>query len=338
MKYDNYTKYGIHNESERQVLTAYSSILVLSSLIGDSLILIGSLRYNAIKLHKVMAVFIQYIAAADLLVSIFRILPGAVSLAADGDIGNILGNSLCSLGYVATYSFGGAANLLISALALAKLLIVKFPFRALHFPRKYAHLVSFAILVCSMSFPTMALIKDKNGVYFSFLVYNCDYSCSELVWTSFEYAAFCITIGVIGIIASATTIVSSVMLLILARRITERDPGGLQWPGIMVVLLTATFYCLTVLPCAVYYMCDKFVSEQTSGAFHVYFYRYVCYVVLLNTVSNFYIYILTLSSFREFLKSRIRVVSGMLVRWSVPNDDQLGTHRTERQRLLSRVK
>ena len=74
MKYENYTLYGIHNKTERQLLVGYKSLIATSCLIGHTLILVGSLRYKAIKLHKILVIFIQYIAVADLLVTVFNIL------------------------------------------------------------------------------------------------------------------------------------------------------------------------------------------------------------------------------------------------------------------------
>ena len=79
MKYDNYTLYGIHSKTERGLLIGYNSFVIISTVIGDTLILIGSLRYNAIKLHKILVTFIQHIAVVDLLLVVFTIVPVAVS-------------------------------------------------------------------------------------------------------------------------------------------------------------------------------------------------------------------------------------------------------------------
>ena len=92
MRHDNYTLYGIQDRTERQLLIGYRSLISVSSLIGDTLILVGSLRYSAIKLHKILVIFIQHIAVADLLFVTFGVVPGAVSLAANDWI---LGEVMC---------------------------------------------------------------------------------------------------------------------------------------------------------------------------------------------------------------------------------------------------
>ena len=67
MKHDNHTLHGIHDKTERQLLIGYNFLISISCLIGDMLNLIGSLRYKAIKLHKVLVIFIQYLSVNDML-------------------------------------------------------------------------------------------------------------------------------------------------------------------------------------------------------------------------------------------------------------------------------
>ena len=70
-KYDNYTLYGIHSKTDRQLLSVYCSLVFLSSLIGDTLILVGSLCYRAIRLHRLLVVFIQYMALFALVMIVY---------------------------------------------------------------------------------------------------------------------------------------------------------------------------------------------------------------------------------------------------------------------------
>ena len=324
MKYDNYTKYGIHDKAERYALSGYMFLIVLSSVIGDTLILIGSMRYNAIKLHKIMVVFIQYIAIADLVCSIFRVLPGAVSLVANGWI---FGDFLCSATFFVAYSFAGASFFLISALTFAKLIIVKYPFRAVNFSKKHGHLATLGMFAFWCCFGVICIVGEK-GIYFSYMSYNCDYfSLNSKVHHVARVVA-----GAIGLISTTITIVNSAMLLYLAKKVADRRTGGLQWQGVRTVLLTVAAYAIATVPLAVYLI--EFTETQphtTANKFH----RFVMFIFYLNIVSNFYIYTISLTSFREFLKSRIRVVADYIVRFFFSNGDQPTAHRgTERQRLL----
>ena len=315
MKYDNYTRYGIHDKTERYLLSAYTSFIFLSSVIGDTLILIGSMKYNAIKLHKIMVVFIRYMAVGDLVISIFRVLPGAVSLIANDWI---FGNILCSASFFMTCIFGGTCCCLISALAFAKFLIVKYPFRAVHFSRKVGHLTTLVIWAIWSCIGVVEIYE--RGAFFSYMSYNCDY------FNNNRYSiAFGVILGGVGIIATAITIVSSLMLLFLAKKIADRRTGGLQWQGVRTVLLTVVVYVLATVPFAV----SLLESTKTQARYDVRFAEYIAY---LNTISNFYIYTISVTGFRDFLKSRIRIAVTLIGRCFVPKP--VAMQERERERLL----
>ena len=329
MKYDNYTKYGIHDKAERYVLSGYMFLIVLSSVIGDTLILIGSIRYNAIKLHKIMVVFIQYIAVADLVCSIFRVLPGAVSLVANGWI---FGDFLCSATFIMMFIFAGTGFLLISALTFSKFMIIKYPFRAVHFSKKHGHLATLGMFAFWCCFGVIYIV-DGTSAYFSYLGYNSSLYPSL---NSKVYYIACVVVGAICLISITITIVNSAMLLYLAKKVADRGTRGLQWQGVRTVLLTVAAYAISNVPLAVYFIVLPGSQPQTAASFYYKFQRFAGFIVDLNIVSNFYIYTISLTSFREFLKSRIRVVADYIVRCFVPNGDQPTAHRgTERQRLLT---
>ena len=65
--YSNYTQFGIKNESERYLYACWISLVVLSSLFGDSLILIASTKYKAFKLNKMTVALIQHMSVNDLI-------------------------------------------------------------------------------------------------------------------------------------------------------------------------------------------------------------------------------------------------------------------------------
>ena len=310
MKYENYTLYGIHNKTERQLLVGYKSLITISCLIGDTIILVGSLRYKAIKLHKILVIFIQYIAVADLLVTVFNILPGAVSLAANGWI---LGDIVCYLGFLMNVGSAAAISFLMSALALSKMLIVKYPLKAILFSRKAAHLSACSMWVYSFIFPVIAIVNDRSGVYFSYMVYNCDYSSSRLAPAT--RAAFSIVVGISLFTSTAVTVVSSVVLVVLAKRVADRGPGGLQWQGVLTVLLTVMVHTLINLPLSIFYLIQHYCNT-------FYLYRYGWYIAILGVVVNFYIFTLTLTSFREFLKSGMRMLAAPLMICSTAREDE----------------
>ena len=324
MKYNNYTLYGIHDRTERQLLVGYKSFISISSLIGDMLILVGSMRYKAIKLHEILVIFIQHFAVADLLLTGLSILPGAVSLAANEWI---LGEVICYLSYFANMNGAVVICQLISALALSKMLIVKYPLRAIHFSGKAAHLAACGMWACSLIFPVAAIARDESGVYFSYLVYGCDYDCSFDVWSPAGCVIYSVAVGIFVLSCTAVTVVSSVMLIVEARRVAERVPGGLKWQGVITVLLTVSVHITIALPLAIIYSIQYFADSP-------YLYKTGWFIAILGVMANFYIFTLTLSSFREFLKSGIKKILAPLMKCCTADGDGRSVEEGERRRLL----
>ena len=181
------------------------------------------------------------------------------------------------------------------------------------------HVSSFCILVaCTVFVAVVLALNGQNGMYFSYLDYNCDYFLNEEVWTRAKYLVLCTTIGLAVLINVIITTFSSVMLLIEAKRAAARREQDLQWQGVTAVVLTAAIFGFTLLMVAAYYICNKFVTGRSDVQEHVVrYYRYMWYLTYVNTVTNFYIFTLTLSSFREFLKSSIKAMVVMVTDVSV---------------------
>ena len=54
-------KFGLHNNAERYTWAAYQLFVLLSSLIGDTLILAASFQKDAFKINKLIITVIQHI-------------------------------------------------------------------------------------------------------------------------------------------------------------------------------------------------------------------------------------------------------------------------------------
>ena len=296
-KTDNYTLYGIHSKTERSLLAGYCSFLFTSSLIGDILVLIGSSeRYHAIKLHKILVVFVQNIAIADIVVSLFRVIPCAVSLIADRWV---FGDVFCHVSFFGSLSTIGSHFGLMSGFALAKLLIVKFPLRALAWPQKGAYITTGIIWSVWTLITLLVDIFGRSGVYFSYYSYSCEKMWSPSLQAKSWLEVFHVTLGITLLTSTLVTIVSSVILLAVAKRAIDR----LQWRGVAAVLLTVGVYILTVLPLALYFLISTFVSRGNLAELQFFLYRFASFFGLVSVTSNFYIYVATFPSFRVLLKN-----------------------------------
>ena len=123
---NNKTYWAIHSDTERGVLTVWMMTVFLTSLVGDSLVLLGTTKYNAIKQHKITVSFLQHLAVCDLLQALFVVFPTALALAADKWI---LGSFLCHVQNFLSYIGVLVTWLLTLAMSVFKLVIIKFPLR-----------------------------------------------------------------------------------------------------------------------------------------------------------------------------------------------------------------
>ena len=300
--YSNKTLYGIDNETVRYSFAGWYIFVLLSSVIGDTTILVSSIKYRAIRLHKLIVVIIRHIAACDLLVTLFSvgIIPTVVSLIADKWV---LGAPLCYILPIFSYYFVPVGILLICSMTAFKLLILNYPLRIASWSVKRAHKVCATIWVSMLILPSVPLIIDYKDIYFSYRTYDCDFGYTAAVWTWLRPIISTIFLLLPNVFVGATT----VCLLITAHKVARRGRENLKWQGITTTILVALVYCTSVLPYSIYHFAGSNVKNQESF-FHNGYFRFAVSCLYLNTISNFYIYCLTVSSFREFLWSRIKLL------------------------------
>ena len=300
-QYSNGTIYGIQKDGLRYTWAGYFLFVLASSLVGDTTILIASIKYRAIKLHRVIIVIIQHLAVCDLMVSVTDVLPKLITIIKSKWV---LGDFLSYLTPHATYYFNVASICLICTMTSCKLLLLKYPLRFGTASSKKAHIFCVASWSTALVLPIMTLIIDRKDVYFSYRSYQWGFGFSADIWQWLRPTLTLLLVFIPNCLVVATTI----WLLVIAKRIARRSREHLKWQGIMTTLLTAIVYCVSFLPTLVYRVGE---SKVSSSFFHTTFFRIALSFLNLNTISNFYIYSLTVYSFRDFIKSRLQFHSRM---------------------------
>ena len=125
-RYNNQTALGIKSDAARYAWVVYHLFVLISSLVGDTAILIASLKYRAINLKKAIVVIIHHIAICDLMVTTTNVIPKFVSLITNEWM---FGSFLCHFTVYTGYYFNVASMLLICNMTTSKLLLVKYPLR-----------------------------------------------------------------------------------------------------------------------------------------------------------------------------------------------------------------
>ena len=294
------TVYGIKSDAVRHLWAGYFVFVLLSSLIGDTTILIASIKYRAFKLHKVIVVIIQHIAVCDLIVTATYTAPRAISLFADRWV---LGDTLCYAYAYIKYFFNQAGILLICTMTTTKLFMVKHPLQSRTWSAKRGQLICSISWVLSLMLPIVSsVIIDVSDITFDYRSYTCDFGFTAEIW---NWLAPALTTA-FSVFPNCLVVVTTVKLLITAKGLAGRQRESLKWQGIVTTIATSIVYGISVLPYAVYRILDPIMPSTEPGSFFkIHYFRVALTFLSLNTISNIYIYSLTVSSFRKFLGKKL---------------------------------
>ncbi|KAL5261484.1 hypothetical protein ACHWQZ_G007261 [Mnemiopsis leidyi] len=295
--YSNNSTMRITNPIERYTWATYFILIITLSLIGDTLILIASSsKYKAIQLHKVIVTIMQHMAVCDILTALAA-LYGPVAMIADGEV---LGKVACYLSTFIVYLSFPTSFLLISAITTTKMWLVKYPLHCSGWSTRRSHVICVACWLFAATVDVAMVIVDKDDISFKYKGYKCDYHFSARIWKWLRPVLTIFT----SLLPSIVAVIATLMLLLEARKVAKRGRGTLRWQGMTTVILTAVFYCLSIFPFSVYLIAGPHVTQEPTGWFHLQFYRCAWSILILSVVSNFYIYLLTVTSFRDFVLRR----------------------------------
>ena len=301
--YSNKTIYGIQNDAVKYTWIAYFLFVIVSSLIGDTLILVASIKYRSIKLHSFIVACIQHIAVCDLMVSITTVLPKMVSLFAGGWV---LGKVPCAIGpFIMIYPIT-VSLLLICLMTTSKLFVLKFPTKSNSLTSKRGHMACASVWFFATNIPVILFLVDKNDIYFDYRVYNCQYGFSSDMWTWLRILLSLLNFIIPNLLVIAST-VPLMLYLLRARTVARRSRGAMRWQGILTTVITAAVYSISALPYAVYQLREN-GSKDPNG----FYLRLTSSLLFLNTVSNFYICLFTVPSFRLFVRTNMQTYTSDL--------------------------
>ena len=296
LKYGNRTAYGISSDGRRHTWAAYLLFVTLSSLIGDTTILISSIRYRAIKLHAITIVIIQHIAFSDLMVVLTDVLPKLISVINQRWV---FGTFMCQIAPAPRLYFVTVGLFLVGAMTTSKMLLLKYPLRFGSFARDKKNVICSVCWVAALASPGVNILLQDKITYFSYRGYQCDFTSSSpsIHWIKLVFPILLI------FIPASVVLVTSICIIMDARKVARRYQDKLRWQGTMATLMTAFLYMVSVLPHVLFRIVERFSSEEDNSFMFKQFNRLAISFHYINTISNFYIYCMTVASFRKFLVS-----------------------------------
>ena len=271
---------------------------------GDTLILVASFHKDAFKVNTSILITIQHIAVCDLTMAIFVVLPGAVSLLANSWI---LGYEICYTSVIMAQLLGAAGPYLVVLMTVRKLLQLKHPLRS--WSNTKTQLVCGTIWIYAVVVTVTGIFVYDYVPLFNYITYNCnpllESRDSSTDFRNYLVLAQNIFVNVSPILVIIATTIPTIKYLMKAMRAAKRVQGDRPWRGALTVGLTALIYCISNTPNAVYYLFGIFIPDL-HFQFHAY--KIGFYMLFLNIMSNFYIYALTIRSFRKFMLVKLLVL------------------------------
>ena len=326
MESNNASIFGIENTAERVVWACYCTFVLISSIVGNTIILVASIRHNALRLNHFLVTLMEQIAVCDLITSLVYALPMAVSLVANKWV---LGDVVSHIAVYLQYIFYPAGVLFVAGLTTSKVFILWWPASTMVFLKKSKIYIVGAIWTVSLYFPVAFLVVDKDNIYFDYKIYSPLYNITDKPWDTLKPVG----LTILSIIPNLLVIVSTAAtlgMIVKSRNVSKKSGGAVRWQGVTAVLLTAIVFCVSTLPYTAYTLIiSPFVEENPPGILKIHYKRYSAFLSLVNLMANSYIYTYTIASYRAFLRSRIR----MMLLCLFPN--RRVTYSSSRRRKLS---
>ena len=295
------TQYAIKDDAERLLLILWNFVVLLLSLIGDSIILIATIKYKAINLKKVIITVMQHMAVCDLIQTVFRVIPVTLALISDRWI---VGELLCHVEENICWACLPVTVLLTCAMTTLKLITVKYPLKTGAWSTQLGHKICASLWLLAVIWYTPFLLVNlvyiRDTIHFSYKEYSCDYDRLSLSVPTWLTWYFPISIAALSILSFTMLIVTSVLLLIMASKAASRHGATLRWEGVTTVLLTVGVFFLSYLPLSVCLVAYFGGVEYSNTSIRV-----MIHLTNLNILANFFVYALTVRSFRHFLKMKI---------------------------------
>ena len=229
-------------------------------------------------------------AVCDLMLAMTLILPTIISLTSNEWV---LGSTMCFLQpYFLHLCYTGSIYLTL-AMTTTKLIILKNPFLVREWSGKKGHPICVLIWIFSLAVDIMVISTGPKDAYFDYRRYCCKLIVSLIIrW----HPACCL-----GDHHYPDVVLES--LESYQKRRKEPETGGSPDGS------PATVFTISFLPYITYQIGYNFAAKDPLSTYHALFFTVASNIMSINIMYNFYIYSLTIHSFRQFLVTRLGLVN-----------------------------
>ena len=309
---DNMTLVEVTNvaKGEPEAIAMWSSLTLILSIGGSLIILIGSVRHQAIKLNVISTTLINNIAVADLGFAVFVNGPMLLAILTKEWV---FGDTHCKATELLAQFFCFADFNLICAFAISKLLCLLQPLKT--WTLNKARTAAFILWFLAAIPPIEHAIFLKTGLqtYSNFTygdVYHCtlvtDDGSDKVAWVDKVQSVFMM------VIPSFLMGGAAIWMLLIVKKVR-----GLNRQAVITVVLITVVYFITCLPIGILYIFNLHRFKE--------FRQFAYFIPFLNRSANAFIYYVSIKSFRVYIDRGMKKLSSNWI--AVTTDDGEGTSK-----------
>ena len=280
----------------------YQFVMISTAIIGNSIVVYATKKYNAIHLDSASVLLIQNLAVTDIAMIVIAYIPKMVTLNAGRWI---LGSELCYLTAFSQFVPGAVEIITLTCISAYRWYMVRFPFRK---PPK-AFLTKILVLIIwlvAMLFPITFLAANKSSAVFDVRTL----ACTTNVGLHHRYLALS-ALFLFGILPVTLTIIFNLYTLACAFWITPTKSPSRSYNRQALVTVNAIcwIFVLSWVPYLV-----RAISAVLSRPLPYWFYTMQYNLNIISLTFNPLVYTITNRKFRRFLSRRILRVNDISIK------------------------
>ena len=280
---------------EQGTLLAWTLLIALVTITGNSFILVSSVKYNAIRLDRISIILIRNLAASDLGQGLYFVTLVAPIVTQRNVYGDLACYALSSLSHV----FMGTSTIFLSALTTSKLTSLISPLRSNIRRYRRGRRISYAIwclmVLCIAVLLSAALLPGHFRVRYS----SASFKCISDFYKSGPLRSITIVIVVgFSLAPLITNLVTTPWMIFYVAKVR-----GINRQAVLTLLGISAAYFLFFLPTAVFYLLDVVLTEEEKSSYwFALLFRFAIQAANMNSFINPLIYFITIHSFEGFVK------------------------------------
>ena len=279
------------------LLLLLSAIIITVGLLGNLTIVYASNRRNAIKMDRISLILIEDIAVTDILGILFYYVPSTITIS---ERDWVIGDTMCFIVAFAKFSLSINEILVIVILSFYRNWRLKKPPSAID-PIKSSKIIKTLVLVGVIStLPNFVIIGTRSKQVFDNRIFTCS-------WSSFYNPDK----KILNLIIMAVSLILPMFLIIAVNCVTlvnvawySNKAGKRPMPSKNSSIMLGSISAMFILSYVPFFI--KVVMKCAKVPLPQWFEACNHFAVSINMISNFFIYFITNTKFRNYLKGDVR--------------------------------